>query len=159
MKKRILVAVSLVGMAALTSFAGNHSGTGGKKDTSSQVERWGKDLKLSAGQVAELQKLNADFTVQRNKKASEFRKEHAKRKQATQKVLRKEAQKARKAHARMQRNYLQSVKKIMSSDQYVAFLENFWVKQHAMQRQSFSKAPAKGEPPRRYTGKTDRRMR
>lgn len=159
MKKRIWVAVSLVGMAALTSLAGNHSGTGGKKEISSQVERWGKELKLSAGQVAELQKLNADFTAQYKKNASEFRKEHAKRKQVTQKALRKEAQKARKAHARMQRNYLQSVRKIMSNDQYVAFLENFWVKQHAMQRQNFSKAPAKGERPRKYTGKTDRGMR
>lgn len=145
MKKRILVTVSMIGIVALTCFAGNKTGTKEKKMASSQIERLGKELKLSPEQMTQLQKADYDFRAQRKKYSSELRKNHVKRQQTHMKALRKEGQKNQKAQAKMQRDYLKTVKKVMNQDQYVAFLENYWVKQHVVVHRNFSKSPKRGD--------------
>ena len=157
MRKRMLVTVSMAGMVALTCLAGNKAGNRERKTMSSQVERLGKELKLSPEQMTQLQKVNYDFRAEQKKQSSAFKKDHAKRQQATMKAMRKDAQKLQKNQAKVQRDYLKSVKKVMNQDQYVAFLENYFVKQHAVAQRNFSKSPRRGERPMAHIKKKGER--
>lgn len=128
---------------AVTSMAGDGSGKKIAKpgSFSPMMEQQAKDLKLTEAQKAEWQKANQDFSAKRKSYDTDRRKAHAKQRQEYAKVMRKNVEKARKDaqndrknQAKMQRDYLQSVRKIMTPEQYTSFLENYWVKGHAMNK-------------------------
>lgn len=132
MKKKVLIALGAMLIVTSISVAGNRSDKKDKRVISpSPAGQLYKGLDLSEEQMTQMQKINRDFAIERRQSFTKEKKEKMERKQEHVKKIRKESKKMHETRASMQRDYLNSVRKVMNEKQYIAFLENYWVKGHA----------------------------
>lgn len=133
MKKKALMALITMLVVTSMSVAGNGSDKKDKRVVPpSPRGQLYKGLDLSEEQMTQMQKINRDFATERRQSFTKEKKEKMARKQEHVKKLRKESKKMHETRIKMQRDYLSSVRKVMNEKQYIAFLENYWVKGHAV---------------------------